>query len=92
VKTIAEDSPTPGKTFAMAKRGGNYNANGAIGWEWLELQEDASGNILIVWRGISPPAGEGYGGSVVGGSCNTCHGTAMANDYVKSTALLSREF
>jgi hypothetical protein len=87
VKTIGEDSATPGKTFGMAKRGGTYNTNGAVGWEWFEVQENTEGAVLFVWRGISPPAGEGYGGAVVGGSCNTCHGTAASNDYVMSAAL-----
>ena len=32
-------------TFAMHKRGGTYNANGARGWEWLELEKTSTGEV-----------------------------------------------
>lgn len=93
-KTIAEDQPVPGQVFAMAKRGGSYNAQGAAGWEWFELlKTDPSTAPLILWRGIVPPAGEIYAG-VAGGACNTCHaaGTGPANDFVPSDELLLSNF
>jgi hypothetical protein len=69
-------------TFAMAKRGGTYNANGAAGWEWFELTRDSNGTVRIKWRGQGPPLGESY--SAAGQTCNDCHkGT---NDSVKTPA------
>ena len=90
-KTVTPDDGSPASIFAMAKRGGDYNSQGAIGWEWFELQDGSDGAELIVWRGITPPAGEGYGG-VVGGACNTCHGQHADNDYVASSALMLSSF
>jgi|HubBroStandDraft_6_1064221.scaffolds.fasta_scaffold522331_2 hypothetical protein len=63
-----------GQAFAMAKRGGGYNDDGAAGWEWFELQTLPGGGdaVTIVWRGVAPPAGETYSGNV-SGDCNQCH-------------------
>ena len=92
VKTIAEEQPVPGQVFAMAKRGGTYNAQGATGWEWFELLKMSPNPPLIVWRGITPPAGEIYAG-IAGGACNTCHmATTPMNDFVPSTELLLTQF
>ena len=78
------------KVFAMVKRGGGYNVSGARNWEWFELDNLEGGTVRIRWRGVGPPAGEGYGGDKNGG-CNTCHAGAVANDYVISANLdLSR--
>ncbi len=78
---------------AMVKRGGGFNASGARGWEFFELQRATDGTPLIAWRGEEPPEGEGYG--CVSGSCttttttscNACHGSAFDNDFVLSPAL-----
>lgn len=67
-------------TFAMHKRGGTYNAKGAHGWEWLELQKNSAGQVVIVWQGLGPPAGEKYGDINV--TCNDCHSAASSNDSV----------
>jgi hypothetical protein len=91
VKTIGEDLPMPGQTFAMAKRGEPYNARGAVGWEWFELVESAGGAPAIKWRGITPPAGETYAG-IMGGACNTCHAMGAANDFVPSAELSLDQF
>jgi hypothetical protein len=91
VKAVTPLDGSTASIFAMAKRGGTYNAQGAVGWEWFELQDGADGTTLIVWRGITPPSGEGYG-NVVGGACNTCHGLHQDNDYVASSALLLGTF
>ena len=66
------------RVFAMAKRGGTYNARGARGWEWFEL-DDSADAPRIVWRGVGPPDGESYAG---GTECNTCHEAGEASDYV----------
>lgn len=66
------------RVFAMAKRGGTYNADGAAGWEWFELL-DATDPPRISWRGLGPPDGESYAG---GEQCNTCHAAAAGNDFV----------
>jgi len=77
---------SPFNIFAMAKRGGGYNANGARGWEWFELlRDETSGQVSIVWRGLGPPAGEMYGKA--GQTCNECHGAHVANDSVLSPPL-----
>lgn len=73
----------PFNTFAMVKRGGGYNAAGALGWEWFELVE--GGAVAIKWRGLGPPIGEVYGKS--GQTCNQCHAGAQANDFVLTPAL-----
>jgi len=72
--------------FAMVKRGAGYNAKGSPGWEWFELRPRADKSLAIVWRGINPPDGEGYGRDV-GGGCNSCHQRAVQNDYVHALAL-----
>jgi hypothetical protein len=91
VKTVTPDDGSEASIFAMAKRGGGYNSQGALGWEWFELLDGSDDETLIVWRGITPPTGEGYG-DVVGGACNTCHGEHADNDYVASAALLLSSF
>lgn len=83
VKEMLEGASPGHRIFAMAKRGGGYNAEGASGWEWFELRERGDGTIGIVWRGISAPAGEGYAGRKSGG-CNACHQMAASNDSVQS--------
>lgn len=65
-----------GVTLAMAKRGGGYNAHGAVGWEWFELGHDSTGAVRIRWRGLGPPAGSEY--SDRGDGCNTCHASSRA--------------
>jgi hypothetical protein len=89
VKTIAADTPTPGQTFGMVKRGQPYNVQGALGWEWFELTSSDPSAPMILWRGITPPTGGAYGDcpDVVGGSCNNCHVASDENDYVPSGAL-----
>jgi len=76
--------------FAMVKRGAGYNAKGSPGWEWFELRPRVDKSLGIVWRGINPPDGEGYGRDVSGG-CNSCHRQAVKNDYVHALALTLSE-
>jgi hypothetical protein len=75
----------PFDTLAMAKRGGTYNAKGAVGWEWLELKRTAAGALAIKWRGLGPPVGEEYKAS--GTTCNDCHGAHAENDSALSAPL-----
>ena len=89
VKQARLEARPEGQLFAMVKRGGQYNAKGARGWEWFELTEREDKSVAIKWRGVSAPNGEQYGGDPHG-SCNTCHGEAKANDFVKSPALAMR--
>jgi hypothetical protein len=94
VKTI-HDSVTVGdlsldQTFAMAKRGGNYNTGGATGWEWFELDVTVA-PPGIIWRGQQPPAGIVY--STLGAvDCNGCHAVAAANDYVRDPDIQLADF
>lgn len=78
------------RTFAMVKRGGDYNKQGALNWEWFELIQDDPTNPaspwLISWRGLGPPAGGGYGST--GAECNGCHAQAQGNDFVPSDPML----
>lgn len=69
--------------FAMVKRGGNYNAKGAVGWEWFRLSTGRDSTPVIVWRGLTPPTGDNYSGAS-GGTCNDCHEAARPNDFVHS--------
>jgi hypothetical protein len=65
--------------FAMARRGGGYNASGSLDWEFFILSLDSQGVPHVVARGISPAEsgptpyhpGEGV-------TCNTCHGNEDA--------------
>lgn len=75
----------PFSTLAMSKRGGTYNANGAKGWEWFNLERHASDAVVIVWRGLGPPLGEAYGESSA--SCNDCHKARIENDSVLTPEL-----
>ncbi len=80
------------QNFAMVKRGGDYNVQGATNWEWFDLKPATDGvTQIIAWRGITPPSGEMYHG-VAGGECNTCHQSARNNDFVQSEPLLLSGF
>ena len=82
---VVKALPGVGRVFARAKRGGGYNAAGAAGWEWFELQHTSAEEVIFVWRGVGPPNGEGYGGDPNG--CNVCHLTLKSNDTVSTAAL-----
>ncbi|MBL8601258.1 MAG: hypothetical protein JNK72_04990 [Myxococcales bacterium] len=78
--------------FAMVKRGGSYNVNGAVGWEYFILGMSTAGVPVILSRGLNPTDLHGYGG---GGAttqtqgCNGCHGTAAGTsfDHILSLAI-----
>jgi hypothetical protein len=71
VKELLKDDSTT-DVVARVKRGGTFNASGAVGWEWFELRNVDADNAQIVWRGIAPKAGESYFANFTGG-CNACH-------------------
>jgi hypothetical protein len=82
VKVLETNDPSAHHVFAMAKRGCDFNIEGAKDWEWFEL--DDSGKVL--WRGVAPPSGDTYNGDPTGG-CNSCHGSACtSNDSVCSSS------
>jgi hypothetical protein len=87
VKETNEADPTARQVFAMVKRGGDFNANGAINWEFFELTNNANGTEKVNWQGYGPldPTKDIYGGNP--NVCNDCHGKAVSNDYVWSAAL-----
>lgn len=91
VKESQEADPTRRTVFAMVKRGGGFNAAGAVNWEWLSLEDSASCDITILWRNVVPPPGEVYSGTPAG-DCNGCHESAKANDYVWDKALTLSNF
>lgn len=76
--------------FAMAKRGGDYNAAGAVGWEFFILRINADGIPVILGRGLAPtsnqldPYHQGPGIT-----CNSCHGSpdARTTDSILSPVL-----
>lgn len=85
IGTIIVKTTVGAQTFAMAKRGGGFNAAGAADWEWFEITE-SSGSPLIVWRGTTAPLTEVYA-SVSSVSCNACHTQFSDNDYVGGASL-----
>ena len=86
VKEVGAADPNPANhhLFTMAKRGCDFDAAGAKGWEFIELKE-ATGGATILWRGVGPPAGETYGGDPNG--CNSCHAACTNNDSICSSHL-----
>jgi hypothetical protein len=92
VKEVQTPDLTTRDVIARVKRGGTYNADGAPGWEWFELQNTADGGVLIVWRGIGPPVGGCSYLGTVGGGCNMCHGAADDNDSVLAAPLRLSNF
>ena len=82
VGTILVHSIEPGEDlttwelFAMAKRGGGYNAAGAVDWEFFHLELSARGVPVIAARGLNPTvlrAYVGVGPTSQGSGCNRCH-------------------
>ena len=93
IKTApTSDDPTEWTVFAAVKRGGDYNLDGAVDWEWFGLDISETGNLLVEWRGPEPPADSNYLGhlgdeAATATSCNDCHMGAADNDYIFSGPL-----
>lgn len=84
VKTVEMGAEAEWEVHAMVKRGGTFNSDGAVGWEYFELGLSLGGVPVIRWRGAIPPSGEGYAGveGLVASDCNSCHAVAPAKDGV----------
>lgn len=94
VKTVEMGDPEQWAVHAMVKRGGDFNASGALGWEYFDLGINDEDTPVILWRGFEPPGEGGY--TVVPGldrdetveaDCNGCHGAETENDHVLSELL-----
>lgn len=70
--------------FAVAKRGGGFNPDGAQGWEWFKLLNYVDDTPFIEWRGANGEAGDAYGSGNTGG-CNGCH-NVPSYDYIWSVS------
>ncbi len=91
LKTDSPTDPTQRTIFGMVKVGAGYNSEGAAGWEWFSLTQDAAcDQITILWNGAFPPPSESYAGMAIG-NCNGCHETA-GNDAVWDSALKLTNF
>ena len=91
VKETDEADPAQRQVFAMAKRGADFNASGAVGWEWFELENANAGTVVIKWHGYGPTSTtDKYGGNPH--VCNDCHALAASNDYVWSSAVQLSNF
>jgi len=91
VKTVEVGDKTTWSIHSMVKRGGGFNAQGALDWEFYDLRFNEDEIPVILWRGADPPAGHGYEtlpGLATGteAPCNSCHLSAR-NDAVLSESL-----
>ncbi|MBZ0116873.1 MAG: hypothetical protein K8H88_07760 [Sandaracinaceae bacterium] len=92
VKTVEEGDPAEWEIHAMVQRGGNYNSDGAAGWEFFALTFDARGELFIAWRGTGDERAA-YLDPVTGQrrACTTCHGLVPDRDYVFERELYALE-
>lgn len=94
----SDADPSLWDAHGMVKRGGDFNADGAVGWEFygLNMSLGPDGELVATtrWHGVGPPDGDGYAqadaGPVLG--CNHCHGAATWNDSVIGDELLLSNF
>ena len=92
VKETEETDPTARHVFAMVKRGADFNAAGAVNWEFYELTNKTDGTVSVQWQGYGPTSASTdiYGGDP--NVCNNCHRQAITNDYVFGAALQLANF
>lgn len=76
----------PASLHGMVKRGGGFNAEGAVGWEWFGFGESADGEPVVLWRGDEAPSEVGYNNGVelIEADCNGCHQAGAAFDFLMS--------
>jgi hypothetical protein len=90
IKTVEDGPPETWEVHAMAKRGGEYNIGGAVGWEYFDIVLTAEGEPLINWRGEGDPGDPGNyvndAGEII--ACNDCHLFATSRDHVFSLPVL----
>ena len=95
VKTVESGAPEEWEVFGMVKRGGNFNRDGALDWEYFLLRLTPAGVPVIVSRGTRPtdPSDGGAAGaySAIAGiiGCNLCHATRTSaeTDHILSPLL-----
>lgn len=93
VKVVQTDpKPQDWQMFGLVKRGGGFDEEGAPNWEWFGLALDASGRVVIEWRGTGPPPDASYGSFGAALGCVFCHANARANDYVETPQLELSKF
>lgn len=81
-----DDPPlTQRQIFAMVKRGGGFNSDGADNWEWFELRNLDMTNVQILWGGSEPVGTESYASNP--NLCNDCHTMNRQNDFVWTQGL-----
>ncbi len=85
VKEPSEPPLTERQIFAMVKRGGGYNSDGASDWEWYELRNVDTTNVQVLWGGTEPIGGESYASNP--NLCNDCHTMNRKNDFVWTQGL-----
>jgi hypothetical protein len=93
VKTVEIGPATEWTVHAMVKRGGGFNAQGALDFEYFDLAINDDDIPVIMWRGEKPPTDHGYENLLGGGAdptleadCNGCH-TGSDRDAVLSAPL-----
>jgi hypothetical protein len=93
VKTVEIGPATEWTVHAMVKRGGGFNPQGALDFEYVDLAINADDIPVIMWRGEKPPSDHGYENLLGGGAdpmlevdCNSCH-TGTDEDAVLSPQL-----
>jgi hypothetical protein len=89
VKTLEIGAETEWEVHAMVKRGGDYNVDGALGWEWFDLAIDPEAGPFIAWRGEGSAADPGGYVSVEATGCNGCHAVVASTDYVFTRAVFT---
>jgi hypothetical protein len=94
IHTNGGTDPTTWDLFSMVKRGGGFNDNGALDWEFFILHLDQSNAPTIVARGTAPADasavdGGTYGVATNGQTCNVCHAGVGADqtDFILSPLL-----
>jgi hypothetical protein len=90
VKTVEAGAPSAWTIHAMSKHGANFNARGALDWEFFELKINQDDEPVILWRGTKPADGHKYkdlsGSTTTEKDCNDCH-TSSKNDAVLTPEL-----
>jgi hypothetical protein len=89
IKTLERGPESEWEVHAMVKRGGGYNLDGALGWEWFDLAIDPEAGPFIVWRGEGSAADPGGYVTVEAMGCNGCHSTVASTDYVFTRAVFT---
>lgn len=88
VKTIEGGAPESWEIHAMVKRGDEFNAEGAVDWEFFELDYDDAERLRINWRGTGDDHATYVDSTGVMRACNFCHAFGAEEDYVFSRRAL----